>query len=291
MVTTDTPRVHIQYINIAIIYIRRPYIICFQFLWDANANSIMYFDPLGLDAIVLNNPFLTASHMSAFVQDENDVWHFFFWGAEVHYREVKDASIMSDINKINEWIRAEGMNEGVPGIGSFDYDSFCYIVGNFTKSHEYFADLKNTYDKDVAKGKTGWFGIQNRNFDLTGGLGFSVFGISGLIFGLTAGGTNCTQMTMAGLYLGILPDENGTTVKDFMKAAGYGSVSVDPGTNLKNLQKAFGNTSHTKSGAYTQIGNQMSKYSILAGNARNDFIRQDYLDIYNNYKKIRAWYK
>jgi len=215
-------------------------------------------------------------------------YYLFNGNSDVVYKLVEDASIMSDINKINEWIRNNDMNNGVPLIGSFDYDSFCYIVGDFTASHEHFASLKRDFDTDVANGKTGW-GMQNRKFDLTGGLGFSVFGISGLIFGLTAGGTNCTQETMGGLYLGILPD--GTSVKDFMKAVGYGSISVNPGTNLKNLQTVFGNTSHTKSGAYTQMGNQMTQNWNWAANARNDFIRRDYMDRYNHLKKIKAWYK
>ena len=50
--------------------------------------------------------------MSAFVQDADLNWWFFFWGDKVHWKEVEDISILDTIDGINKWISDNGFNAG-----------------------------------------------------------------------------------------------------------------------------------------------------------------------------------
>ena len=107
-------------------------------------NPVMYMDPWGLDAILVNKHIDAASwtgidHMSAFFQDENNQWWFFFFGEDVKYHKVEfDGTFKSydDIFKNIDSINAYLLAHGLYAIEDVNYHSSVYVVGNFTESHK-----------------------------------------------------------------------------------------------------------------------------------------------------------
>ena len=72
-------------------------------------------------------------HISAFVQNTDDTWYYFYWGPDdVFLKPVDNPSVMSSVRRIiNRWINEQGMNN-IPLSGN--YNSFVYIPGDFTAS-------------------------------------------------------------------------------------------------------------------------------------------------------------
>ena len=180
-------------------------------------NPVKYIDPWGLDAIVANQMENVAKfgHMSSFVQDDNGIWYFFYWGKDsVSLKEVDDSSILNDSKKINKWLKDEGLNDG-----EYKYDGFCYILGDFSDSKEYYQELAQQFEDDVKNGDLGWFKWKNKNYNLAT--------------------RNCTQETMKGLYKGRIGPEGEKTVEQVHHRAGY-IIAVVPNCNLSNLQEVYG---------------------------------------------------
>ncbi len=151
----------------------------------ANNNPVKYSDPSGLDAIVANQleNIGGAGHMSSFVQDDSGTWYFFYWGNNsVSLTVVDDSSILKDAEKINTWLEEKGLSNG-----EYKYDGFCYILGDFSESKDYYQNLADQFAKDVENNDIGWFNWQNKNYNFVT--------------------RNCAQETMEGLYKGkIGPD-------------------------------------------------------------------------------------
>ena len=183
-------------------------------------NPVMFVDPSGLDAIVANQTENVAGygHMSAFVQDNNGDWYFFYWGNDsVVLKKVDDPNVLKDSESLNNWLETNGLNKG-----EYKYDAFCYIIGDFSESKDYYQNLADEFDDNIANNKVGWFGFKNRNYNLAT--------------------RNCTQETMKGLYKGKIGVNKEQTVGQINKRHGYG-IAVIPNNNLYNLQSVYGSKS------------------------------------------------
>lgn len=177
----------------------------------------MYIDPTGLDAIVANQleNIGGAGHMSAFVQDDDGIWYFFYWGINsVSLTKVDDSSILNDPEKINTWLEEQGLSNG-----EYKYDGFCYILGDFSESKDYYQKLADQYNSDIENKKLGWFGFKNKNYNLVT--------------------RNCAQETMKGLYKGKIGVNGEQTVKQIHNGSGY-IIGISPNANLYNLQNVYG---------------------------------------------------
>jgi len=209
-------------------------------------NPIMFGDPSGLSAIVLNNRGFggVTGHMSVFVRDANNTWHYFYWGPDfVHFHAVADSSVMSTVTGINQWIRGQGMNSGIPGSG--DYYRFVYIPGDFSAAVAHFSGLYNDFDTHMLAGggRDVWHRALIRGQMLPG-----VTPNNNLY---SVARRNCVHVTMEGLNKGIL--NNGTSVGDFITAAGYNRADFRPAVQMTRLQSIFGNSVHTRTGATAQL--------------------------------------
>ena len=185
-----------------------------------NQNPVMFLDFDGLNAIVANQlkNIGGAGHMSSFVQDKNNDWYFFYWGNNsVSLTKVDDASILNDEEKINEWLEDKNLSDG-----KYKYDGFCYILGDFSATKDYYQDLIDQYESDIANEDYGWFDFKNKNYNLVT--------------------RNCAQETMKGLYLGKIGTNGERTVKQIHNKSGY-IIAVLPNANLYNLQKVYGSKS------------------------------------------------
>ena len=105
---------------------------------------------------------------------------------------------------------------------------------------------------------------------------------------------NCTHETMRGLHRGIL--DNGMTVGEFMRDAGFYTISWLPGTNMARLQFAFGNTSHTQAGALSDIHSGIRRYTHSAQNPNRrhpawQILQQEHQDRAGHLKDIRPWFR
>lgn len=170
-----------------------------------------------MDAIVANQleNIGGAGHMSSFVQDNSGNWHFFYWGNElVSFAAVNDPSILKDAEEINTWLKEEGLSDG-----KYKYDGFCYILGDFSESSDYYKDLADQFKEDVKNNDIGWFDWKNKNYNLVT--------------------RNCTQETMKGLYKGKIGPNGEQTVEQIHNKSGY-IISVLPNANLYNLQSIYG---------------------------------------------------
>ncbi len=182
-------------------------------------NPIAFIDFSGLDVIVVNQTENVAGfgHMSAFVEDDNGNWYFFYWGSSsVSLTKVDDNTILYSEDKMNDWLIKKNLNTK----DDPKYDAFCYIYGDFSETKDYYQKLTNQFKTDVKNGDIGWFGFTNKNYNL-----FT---------------NNCTQATMKGLYLGTCSESiyGGKSLKNYYTSHGY-SIGVIPNENLENLQNLF----------------------------------------------------
>jgi len=210
-------------------------------------NPIRFLDPLGLNAIVAGNSGYLGitGHISAFVQDEYDVWWYFYWGPDaVIFQYVDDPSVMETTAGINQWINAMGFNT-IPG--SSAYHSFVFIPGDFTASVTYFRERAGTFGDHLLAG--GGRGSKRQPGQVTPGVG--VYNNLYHLFAL-----NCVHVTMSGIHLGILND--GTSVYRFLGGGGRSVAYLDPLGRLMGLQVMFGNTSHTHAGALNQVNSRIT---------------------------------
>jgi hypothetical protein len=186
----------------------------------AGNNPVKLIDPTGEDAILLNKPVEadptnSVEHMSAFFQDENNDWYFFYWGDSVFYSEkVDDESVLESMDTINAYI------------SQFDfagksYRDAVYIEGDFVTSHNTAKQLYENYNESLET----WNGrgLSNKEYR------FFM--------------RNCGQETMRLFMMGTLP--NGENVGDYMKANGFrNGRNVLPNVQMNRMQKLFGNESH-----------------------------------------------
>ena len=192
----------------------------------------MFIDPLGLDAVVLNNQGTPVGHMSMMMQDAKDKWYFFFFGDTVQLvglpNEVFDANGQFDLAKLNQWLVDEKLNSGL----DIPYNNFVYIEGDFTKSYGFAQNCVARYESDrkaYPDFKQSIAGFDNYN------LRYNV-----LL-------NNCSHVTMEALFMGILP--NGRNAGEYFfgyyMLAGPGTLPLTsiPNANLELLQIAFGNKS------------------------------------------------
>jgi len=222
-------------------------------------NPVMFVDPWGLNAIVANNSGYggVTGHMSAFVRDEHEHWWYFYWGPDgVFFRQVDDASVMSNVRDMNRWINEQGMNN-IPLSGR--YNSFVFIPGDFTASWNHFSGLHRAFEQHMADGG----GRADVSWLRAFSMGQVLLGVETHNNLYNVWRNNCVHVTMYGLNMGIL--SNGRTVGGFMSSAGFGSVNFDPVVQMSRLQGVFGNTSHTHSGAVRQIDRTISQLNFMAG--------------------------
>jgi len=185
-----------------------------------NQNPVMFVDVDGLDAIATNQlkNIGGAGHMSSFVQDENSDWYFFYWGNNsVSLTKVDDVSILNDEGKINEWLENKNLSDG-----KYKYDGFCYILGDFSASKDYYQKLVNQFSQDIKNNDEGWFGWNNKNYNFVT--------------------RNCAQETMKGLYLGKIGVNGEQSVKQIHNKRGF-IIGIEPNANLYNLQAVYGSKS------------------------------------------------
>ncbi len=242
-----------------------------------NNNPVKYVDPSGNDAIVLNkyvdNPgrYFGVEHTSAFFQDENDDWWFYFWGDSVEYVKVDDPNIFESVDAINDWLSNYFVNNPEYMFDSNEpktrplldekhpYHDFVYIVGDFTEACAKAKENRNNYLENIEK-------------VLSGAMDRGDFGVLNSYYSLLS--NNCSQNTMKLLYTGILP--GGITVEEYMKMNEYG-ISPLPNVNITNLQRTFYNTATTRTGFSSAVSELRSKYE-----GKSKFIQWLYTSVRNN---------
>jgi len=183
----------------------------------AGNNPVKYVDPTGEDAILINKPVdadptNTIEHMGAFFQDENNDWNFFYWGVDVKYEKVEDASIFESMEKMNAFLLEKDWNVRADKL----YRDAVYIEGDFTAAHIEAGRLKQEYIDSLPS----WNGrgVPNQSYNL--------------IF------RNCGQETMKLLMMGTLPD--GRNVGRYMHSRLYINA-ISPNANMDNMQALFKN--------------------------------------------------
>lgn len=207
-------------------------------------NPILFIDPLGLDAILINKPVdnitnkIGVEHMGAFFQDSNNDWWFFFWGNTVQYVKVDDSSIFNSLQDINDWlINYQDPNDPDLELLNPDnpYRDSVYIKGDFTASHNEALSLRQKY-LDALKTWDGK-GFPNQQYNLAF--------------------TNCGQVTMRLFMKGTLP--SGTNVGQYMNRNGYGNSAI-PNWNMINMQKIFYNHATNLASFNIALQEQRNKY-------------------------------
>jgi len=216
-------------------------------------SPLVFIDPWGEDAVLINKPVDNAAntigieHMSAFFQDENDNWWFFFWGDTVKYVQVDDASIFDNLDKMNQWL-IDYRDPDDPDLrlltADHTYRDSVYIKGDFTASHSGALELLDIYRESLKSwdGK----GLANQKYNVAT--------------------KNCGQVTLDLFSRGTLP--SGMTVLGYMAWNGYGSAATIPNLNMNNMQKIFYNKSTNLAGFEDAIKTQKAKYE-----GKSDFIQ------------------
>jgi hypothetical protein len=225
-------------------------------------NPVRFFDPFGLDAILVNKPVdniankIGIEHMGAFFQDANNDWWFFFYGDTVKYKQVNDASIFDSLGKINQWLydyrdpddpTFRLLNENSPS-----YRDSVYIKGDFVASHnaakQYLKEYRDALDTWNGKG------LPNQGYNVAL--------------------KNCGQVTMELFIMGTLP--SGTNISNYMAINWYG-VAVIPNWNMINMQAIFYNKATNLAGFETAMQIQRAKYE-----GKNGFTQWWYFTLRNN---------
>jgi RHS repeat-associated protein len=197
-------------------------------------NPIIFIDPLGLDLIWItaegsapvNFPLIGEikfGHTSALVQDSNDEWHYFYWGASHAILEKIDGfdytldngytykvDPMGDLNNFNLWL--ESVLRPHEYKGTADYTKATYIKGDYTKAYEYFKKLICRFGGTDDNGKY----IQSNE------------GYNQYIF-------NCKDATLSGVL---------AANPFFMSKLTHPGFT--PNAFAKKVEKGYGNTSFTK---------------------------------------------
>jgi RHS repeat-associated protein len=206
------------------------------YVYCAN-NPIVFFDPWGLDAIIINSSDSAkgAGHMSALVQDENGNWFYYFWGGNVKYERIYDDSALANLNSLNKFLISSGYMEE----GDYPYDSSVYIKGDFSESSKQFAQDADNWESTHGDYYEVISGLVNENPE------YDVLN------------KNCTQMTLQGIFLGILPD--GTTVEDYYNDIGF-DIGTVPNTNSVILKALFYNSAYTLKEFNASIKSYEDKY-------------------------------
>ena len=230
-----------------------------------NNNPILFIDPLGLDAVLINKPVdnvankVGVEHMGGFFQDSNDAWWFFFWGDTVRYVQVEDASIFDSMDKMNKWL-IDYRDPKDPDLRLLNpdnpYRDSVYVKGNFVASHNGALALLSAYDKSLET----WDGngLPNQEYNVAT--------------------KNCGQVTMDLFKQGTLP--SGTNVGNYMASNGYGNAVI-PNWNMINMQAIFYNKSTNIAGFNTAMQTQRAKYE-----GKSDFTQWWYSGLRNNINAI-----
>ena len=220
-------------------------------------NPVAYVDPTGLDAILINKivdytNIGKLDHMSAFFQDANDDWYFFFWGDDVEVMKVTDTSIFRDMDAVNHYLWDFGANrsDADPASHGKPYFKSVYIKGDFTASLQQTMDLKAEYDASLS----GPLHLK---------LLYKKMGVTNQEYRLFT--RNCGQVVMKALFLGTLPD--GTSVKQYAKD-NHKKISMRPGVNLKRMQQIFYNKALTLQGFQDSVQAQYDKLASRGGSSQ-----------------------
>ena len=210
-------------------------------------NPVAFIDPFGLDALLVNKRIdgvhdftdgvVTGpiDHMSAFFQDEDGEWWFFFWGNDVKYEKIDNISIFNDMDKMNEYLLGRGLLE----FEDVGYHSSVYIKGDFADSHNAAQSLLADYNQKIADG------LVDPNSFLPN-TDYKFFK------------NNCGQITMDLFYKGTLPD--GTNVGRYINQRGYFSTSVLPNSNISLMQDVFYNSALNLGEFNAAMQTQRNKY-------------------------------
>jgi len=207
-------------------------------------NPVMFVDPLGLDAILVNKrldmaPNGPIDHMSAFFQDADDKWWYFSWEDSVRYHEVelneKFASyddIFSDIDSINAYALSQKWLKNENAL----FNSSVYVKGDFSASHEAAKVYKGGHNSEASSYKGD--NVSNLEYNLVS--------------------NNCTQVAMGLFYKGSIAD--GTSVEKYINQRGYFSTSILPNNNLNLMQELFYNQATNLNGYNAAMQVQRNKY-------------------------------
>ena len=202
-------------------------------------NPIMFWDPLGLDGIMINKEIEGApgdateiEHSAAFIQNSKGEWYFFSWdNKKVVFEKINDSNVLKSIDSINNYLYEKGLNVSDKGEKQKPYTDSVYIKGDFSNAFSEASNIKAEY---VRKSK---YNDGNPDYDLIM--------------------RNCTQVVMDILSKGILP--GGDTVSEYMYKNNC-STSVIPNKNINNLQRIFYNKSTTLSGFLSGIAAKETEY-------------------------------
>jgi RHS repeat-associated protein len=176
-------------------------------------NPLIYIDPLGHDAIVINakDSAIGFGHTSALVEDNRGDWYYYYWGDEAVAFIKAPNKVLENLGKLNEWL------DSIDPDGKYSpkYTGSVYIEGDFNESVKYFSIITGTYDE---KYKDGIIFNPNEDYDVLM--------------------CNCDQTTIAGLSKGTL--SIGVSFSDYYK--GDGRI---PNGTFSNMKHKFFNSAYT----------------------------------------------
>ncbi len=77
-------------------------------------------------------------HTSIISQDENGIWHYFFWGDKVAFDDIVPEDAMKNIDAFNAWLleirKSNSKRQNIPSY----YTRATYILGDFTQTTKYY---------------------------------------------------------------------------------------------------------------------------------------------------------
>lgn len=199
-------------------------------------NPVGFVDPNGTDAILINKLVdniasqVNVEHMSAFFQDKDGTWYYFFWGDSVQNIRITDASILENLDSMNQYL----LDNEIINRADRQYRDAVYIAGDFSASVDAANVLVSDYEKAIADSDSSF----NPDYNLFV--------------------RNCTQVTMELFYKGTLP--SGNSVKDVARRNGY-SISPVPNFNMNNMQNLFFNRGITFSEFNQAINRRRALYN------------------------------
>jgi hypothetical protein len=192
-----------------------------------------------------------------FVQDADNAWYYFYYGARVDLVKVEDITIFESLDRINQYLFEKKLNEKTP---TRPYMTSVYVKGDFAETYKGADNLAEEYANWLPDVPAEYAKLQE-DLAMTSNKEDTAYSIYRYNRDTNTFNpdynffvNNCSEVTMDLFFQGVLPD--GTVVKDYVDehlsstayAASHDNIHMIPNVNMDDMQAIFHNEAFNAEG-------------------------------------------